>query len=194
MREEVNKDAKEEGDDEKQEKPPQKPRSNNQQNRNKGPRPAANNFQPRSQNNRNQNSNNNQEASEPGDSPPRPKNNHNNQQRPRPHHNNTSPKSHSTQQDGQNSSSSSPQKKPMNPQGLREKRSAAHSGNGESNGQQQTPQNRGPRKPLHSSKTSPNSKEMSDLKNITVQVTTDSNAGNEIRSVKCEKKLIFFAA
>lgn len=193
LREEGNKDVAEEGEDEKIEKPPQKLRTNNnnQPNRNRGPRPAGNNNQPRLQNNKSQSSNNNQEASETGDSPSRPKNNHNNQQRPRPHHN-TSPKSHSTQQDGPNSSPSSPQKKPMNPQGLREKRSTAHSvNNGESNGQQ-TIQNRGPRKPHHSSKTSPNSKDMSDLKNITVQVTTDSNAGNEIRSVKCEKKIDFF--
>lgn len=76
---------------------------------------------------------------------------------------------------------STPQKRPVNPQGLREKRSVNQN-------DQQQQQNRGPRKPQKSSPT----KEMSDLKNITVQISTDSGDGNEIRSVKCKKDMRFF--
>lgn len=182
LREDIKDVGKDEGDEEKSDQPSQQQRPKNhnnrsgQQNRNRGPRPA-----------RNANQNQQEASGETGDSPPRPKSN---QHRPRPHHNNNSSPKHNNIAPVDGQSPQSPQKRPLNPQGLREKRSAAlNSGNGESNGQQQP--NRGPRRPQNNSKTSPNGKDLGDLKNITVQVTTDTTAGSEIRSVKCKRKYGF---
>lgn len=185
LREDIKDAGKDEGDEEKSDQPSQqqqKPKNHNnrngQQNRNRGPRPP-----------RNANQNQQEASGETGDSPPRPKSN---QQRPRPHHNNNSSPKHSNNVPVDGQSPQSPQKRPINPQGLREKRSAVlNAGNGESNGQQQP--NRGPRRPHNNTKTSPNGKDLGDLKNITVQVTTDTTAGSEIRSVKCKRKYGLFS-